>query len=67
MKIGQIVDKTETCESTLNPKWKKGSMEFEVRSMREKNVSTSFIFYYSNSRFDICWRKFIVDTDKELI
>ena len=43
VKIGQIEQRTEKCQATLNPKWN-FSMEFDLRSMREKDVST---FSYS--------------------
>ena len=45
VRIGQAKETTETCEGTLNPKWEKGSMEFDVRSMREKDVSTCILIY----------------------
>ena len=46
VKIGQIEQRTEKCQATLNPKWN-FSMEFDVRSMREKDVSTFENFSYS--------------------
>jgi len=64
VKIGQIEEKTEKCEATLNPKWN-FSMEFEVRSMREKDVSTLENFSLL-SMLKILSENFMVETDREL-